>query len=103
MFPTLWIFAQKNVSRRVVEVGCERFFGLDISRLPGARRLNVRTLGFMVHRVYIDIEWVAREYLRRCKAGVWKKENTEEALKCWNLERIIDAESIGVACGVDVE
>lgn len=60
-------------------------------------------LGFMVHRVYIDIEWVAREYLRRCKAGVWKKENTEEALKCWNLERIIDAESIGVACGVDVE
>ena len=28
--------------------------------------------------------------------------NTEEALKCWNLERIIDAESMGVA-GVDVE
>ena len=54
-------------------------------------------LGFMVHRVYIDIDWVAREYLRRCKAGVWKKENTEEALKCWNLERIIDAESMGVA------
>ena len=23
--------------------------------------------------------------------------NTEEALKCWNLERIIDAESMGVA------
>jgi len=37
-------------------------------------------LGFMVHRVYIDIEWVAREYLRRCKVGAWKKENTEEAL-----------------------
>ena len=25
----------------------------------------------------------------------WKKENTEEALKCWNLERIIDADLMG--------
>ncbi len=25
----------------------------------------------------------------------WKKENTKEALKCWNLERIIDAEQQG--------
>ena len=30
--------------------------------------------------------------MRRYKAGVWKKENTEEALKCWNLEHILDAE-----------
>ena len=48
-----------------------------------------------MHNVYIDIEWVAKEYLRRCKAGVWKKENTVEALKCWNLERNIDAETYG--------
>ena len=27
--------------------------------------------------------------------GAWKKENTAEALKCWNLERIIDAEMLG--------
>ena len=31
---------------------------------------------------------------------VWKKENTKEALKCWNLERIIDAKSMGVAAPV---
>ena len=29
------------------------------------------------------------------KTGVWKKENTKEALKCWNLEHILDAELSG--------
>ena len=38
------------------------------------------------------MDWVAKEYLRWCKAGAWKKENTEEALKCWNLERVLDPE-----------
>ena len=52
-------------------------------------------LGFMVHCVYIDIEWVAREYLRRCKAGAWKKENTEEAL-------IIDTESMGLGAPAEL-
>ena len=33
--------------------------------------------------------------IERCKKGSWKKENTEEALKCWNLQRIIDAEQQG--------
>ncbi len=33
--------------------------------------------------------------LRRCKAGAWKKENTVEAVTCWNLERILDAEQHG--------
>ena len=28
-------------------------------------------------------------------SGSWKKGNTEEALKCWNLERIINAEQQG--------
>ena len=41
-------------------------------------------------------EWVAQEYLRRCKAGAWKPENTAEALKCWNLERIIEAKLLHV-------
>jgi hypothetical protein len=26
------------------------------------------------------------------KAGSWKKENDVDALKCWNLERIMSAE-----------
>ncbi len=29
VFPTLWIIAQRDSSRRVVEVGCECFFGLS--------------------------------------------------------------------------
>jgi hypothetical protein len=44
-----------------------------------------------IHTVYIDDAWVAAEYLRRCKAGTWKKENTVEAIKFWSLERILDA------------
>ena len=34
-------------------------------------------------------------YLKRCKEGAWKKENTKAALKCWNLERVIEAELLG--------
>jgi hypothetical protein len=49
-------------------------------------------LASIVHTVYIDNAWVAVEYLRRCKAGAWKKENTAEAVTCWNLECILDAE-----------
>ncbi len=38
---------------------------------------------------------MAQQYTGQCKKRSWKKENTEEALKCWNLERIIDAEQQG--------
>mmetsp|Transcript_16499 Transcript_16499/g.26943 ORF Transcript_16499/g.26943 Transcript_16499/m.26943 type:complete len:137 (+) Transcript_16499:151-561(+) len=64
-------------------------------------RLSVRTcerlamMASILQKVYISKEWVAKEYTRRCKKGAWKKENTEEALKCWNLERIIDADLMG--------
>ena len=49
----------------------------------------------ILQKVYIDKEWVAKEYLKRCKKGDLKKENMEEALKCWNLERNIDADLMG--------
>ena len=29
------------------------------------------------------------------KQGAWTKEGTDDALKCWNLERVIDAETYG--------
>jgi hypothetical protein len=101
-FPTLWIIAQREAARRVVEVGCEQFFGLSgyISSLRRSR-LGVRTykhvamLASIIQSVYIDNHWVAQQYNERCKKGSWKKENTEEALKCWNLEHIIDAEQQG--------
>jgi hypothetical protein len=99
VFPTLWIVAQRESSRRVVEVGCEHIFGLSgYNSSPRQTRLGVRTCKCLAictsiaHTVYIDEAWVAAEYLRRCKAGTWKKENTVKAVKCWNLERILDAE-----------
>ena len=52
-------------------------------------------MSYLLQTIHVDDEWVAREYLWRCKAGAWKKENTAEALKCWNLERILDAKVAG--------
>ena len=49
-------------------------------------------LACLIRKIYIDERWVADEYLRRCKVGAWGKKNDEDALKCWNLERIIEAE-----------
>ena len=33
--------------------------------------------------------------MARCKRGAWKKENTLESLKCYNLERILEAKEMG--------
>ena len=46
--------------------------------------------------MYIDDNLVAEEYLKRAKSGAWKKGNAEDALKCWNLERVLDAELYGL-------
>jgi hypothetical protein len=101
-FPTLWIIVQREAARRVVEVGCEHFFGLScyISS-PRCLRLGVRAyehvamLALIIQSDYSHNKWVAQQYIEQCKKGSWKKENTDEALKCWNLECIIDAEQQG--------
>ena len=36
--------------------------------------------------------WPRSTYFKRCKEGTWKEENTKDAAKCWNLERVIEAE-----------
>ena len=36
-----------------------------------------------------------KKYLKRYKKGAWKEENTKDAAKCWNLERVIQAELLG--------
>jgi hypothetical protein len=56
---------------------------------------HVAMLASIIQNVYCDKNWVALQYIERSMKGSWKKENTEEALKCWNLERIIDAEQQG--------
>ena len=71
-------------------------------------RLGVRNyehlamLASTVQNVYVDVEWVAKEYLARTKKGAWKKENTVESLMCWNLERVIEAEMFGKAAPDDI-
>jgi hypothetical protein len=72
LFPNLFTIVQREASRRVTEVGCERFFGVSgyISQ-PRRARLGVRNyerislLSFILKCVYIDPELVAKEYLRR--------------------------------------
>jgi hypothetical protein len=39
---------------------------------------------------------VAEEYLCQSKAGKWKKENTIESYKCFNLEQILDSKMYGM-------
>jgi len=102
-FPNILTIIQREASRRAVEVDCERFFGLSgyISQ-PRRSRLNVRNyerlamLAYIMQSVFIDPKWVAEEYLRRCKAGKWKKGSAEDSLKCYNFERIVDAEIFGL-------
>ena len=52
-------------------------------------------LASILQNIYVDPARVANEYLQRCKDGKWKKENTEAAPKYWNLERILEAETLG--------
>jgi hypothetical protein len=101
-FPTLWILLQKEAAMKSEEVGCEQFFNLSgYVSAPKRMRIGVRTykclvmLASILLNLYVDKEWVANEYLRRCKCGAWTEENTVEALRCWNLECIIDAEMFG--------
>ena len=101
-FDIIWIVVQCEASRRVVEVGCERFFNLSgYVSSPKRTQLGVRNyerlamLASIVQSVYVDVEWVAKEYLARSKRSAWTEENTVESLKCWNLEHVIEAENFG--------
>jgi hypothetical protein len=75
-FPTLFKIMQREASHWVVEVGCERFFGLSgyVSQ-PRRSTLGVRNyerlamLATILQSLFIDPSWVAEEYLRRSKAG----------------------------------
>jgi hypothetical protein len=53
-------------------------------------------MGSRTSSSHFQVKWAADEYLRRCKAGKWKKGAAEDALKCFNFERIIDAEVFGL-------
>ena len=48
----------------------------------------------IINNIYIDKGWVVQEYLRRCKNGLWKKGEMDEALKCWNLEGVVEVKLV---------
>ena len=52
-------------------------------------------LSTILQHVYVCPKRIAEEYLRRCSAKAWKKENTIDSHKCFNLERILEAEMAG--------
>ena len=52
-------------------------------------------LSMKMQSLFIDHEWAATEYLCRSKEGIWDEDRVLESVKCWNLERFIDAEFRG--------
>jgi hypothetical protein len=99
IFPSLFKIAQCEASRQTEEVGCERFFGLT-GYVSAPRRSNLGVKNYerlslladILPKLYINPSDIATQYLMRCESGSWKKENTMDSLKCFNLERIIEAE-----------
>ena len=108
-FPALYIMAQRECVPRDCEVGCERFFNIS-GYISSNKRSNlgvrdyerIALLAKNLPSIYIDDNWVAKEYLRRCEKKEWKKEEDAEALKCWNLERLIAAEMTGTTIGPEL-
>ena len=88
--------------------GCERYFGLSgygtfLSRhSQGVWNYDER-ISLLASILDVDPKEVAAEYFDLCKQGAQKKENTVESLKCFNLERMISAEEMGMAVPDDVE
>ena len=68
---------------------------------PCRNKLGVRNyerIAMVVHmlqNLYTDPKWVAQEYLHCCKAKTWKTQSADDSLKCFNLKRIIEAETFG--------
>ena len=53
-------------------------------------------LSSIVQNVHVDVKWVAKEYMQRCKMNKWQSARDDNALKCFNCERILEAEQLGL-------
>lgn len=67
-FPNLYTIHRREASRRVTEVGCERFFSssgyvsqLRRSRLGVRNYERISMLSFALNNIYIDPDWVAED------------------------------------------
>jgi hAT family C-terminal dimerisation region len=104
-FPTLFKLAVCLASIRTNEVGCEHFFSTaGFVSCPRRTSLKVRnyeclaTLKANIQTVYIDEEWVVDRYLiMEKKKGSWLALDTGNDLEVLELEREMQAESLGVS------
>jgi hypothetical protein len=102
-FPYLFKLAVCLASIRTNEVGCERFFS-TAGYVSSPRRtcLKVRNYESMaslmrnMQKVFIDEEWIVREYLRMEKKKSWDELESKEDLLVLNLEQEIYAENMGL-------
>ena len=51
-------------------------------------------LSSIIQNMHVDVKWVAKENLQRCKMNKWKCAHDGNALKCFNCERILEAEQL---------
>lgn len=102
MFPYIYRLAVCLSAVRTNEVGCERFFS-NAGYVSAPRRscLKVQnyemisTLMRNIQRVYVDEQWVAREYLRMEKGKLWNNEETKDDDAVMDLEKEMHAEATG--------
>lgn len=63
----------------------------------------IAMLANILPNVYINPDWSEVEYLQQCKMAAWKKENTINSMKCYNLECTIEAKVFGLKCPDEIE
>ncbi|KAL7427745.1 hypothetical protein ACHAXH_001558 [Discostella pseudostelligera] len=78
----MWVCVQHEASHREVEGG-----GGLITRLGVRIYERLAMLSSILRVMYINPEPNG--------SGAWKQSSDDESLKCWNLERILEAEQVG--------
>lgn len=53
--------------------------------------VRLAILAATIRKVYIEYKWVAKEYLHHSREKLWDAKTTKYTLKCFNIERIIEA------------
>jgi hypothetical protein len=102
-FPYLYKLACCLAALRTNEVGCERFFSIAgyVSN-PRRTRLKVRhyesiaMLKRNMQQVYIDEDWVVKQYMQLEQAKAWASIDTVNDLRVAALEQELHADDLGV-------
>jgi hypothetical protein len=104
VFPTIHKLVVCLSSIRTNEVGCERFFSTaGYVSCPRRTRLKVRnyeclaTLKINIQHIYVDENWVVKQYLLMEEKKTWKDLDTDDDMLVLTLERELQAESLGVS------